>query len=380
MKKKTAIIVIVSVAVALLAAALIIWFCLKKKKVEHTGLNQRKFAVEVKEEQDKLAHIRDTIHIDIHRFDQELMRLDTANVNQAMQTLKGKYPIIAWLYPDMFLDSGNEFYPQYLSQMRGLLKDPYYSQLFKEVNSVFGDMSDIRTELKNALALYIYYFPDAQIPQFYTVALGIDPEDSRKLVYSIPSENGLNVMIHLDWYLGEKSQFYSGNGLPVYLRSQLKKENLPIHCFRNAIVWEQLPNREPITLLDNMIDQGKVYYFTEVLFYNRPVKDIFGYTDAQMKWAEQNHGKVWDYIKEKEWLFSKDAQVAQHLTGIAPFTSPFKDSPGQMGSFIGWKIVASYMENHPETSISDLMKMTNSNELLNKSGYKPRVDKDLQKK
>lgn len=372
MKKKTANIVIISVAVALLAAALVIWFCVKNRKVEHDGLNQRKFGIETKVEQDKLALIRDTIHVDIQRFDRELMNLDTAHVATAMQALKNKYPIIAWLYPDMFMPSDNKFYPQYLEQMRGLLKDPYYSQLFKDVKSVFGDMSDIQAELKEALANYIYYFPDARVPKFYAVALGIDPEDSRKLVYSIPGDDGLSVMMHLDWYLGENNQFYSGNGLPVYLRSQFKKEYLPIHCFRNAIVWEQLPNREPITLLDNMIDQGKVYYFTEMLFPARPLKDIFGYTDAQMQWAELHHGQVWDYLKEKEWLFSKDAQVAQHMTGVAPFTSPFKDSPGQMGSFIGWKIVASYMENHPETSFSELMKMTDSNELLNKSGYKPR--------
>ena len=84
---------------------------------------------------------------------------------------------------------------------------------------------------------------------------------------------------------------------------------------------------------------------------------------------------MWNYLIENDLVYSKDAAVAQHLVGISPETKPFKGSPGRMGAFIGWKIVGSFMENNPDVSLQDMMKMTDSKELLKKSGYKPQNQK-----
>ena len=52
-------------------------------------------------------------------------------------------------------------------------------------------------------------------------------------------------------------------------------------------------------------------------------------------------------------------------------TKPFKGSPGRMGAFVGWKIVCHFMENNPKISFQEMMNMTDMNEMLKKSGYKP---------
>ena len=47
-----------------------------------------------------------------------------------------------------------------------------------------------------------------------------------------------------------------------------------------------------------------------------------------------------------------------------------KESPGRLGYWVGYQIVNQYMKNEG-VSLLDLMKNTNSQEILLKSKYKP---------
>ena len=363
MNKKRILWIVGGVLLAALAAMLIIWLVQKNRKPKHEGENQRKYQVEDKAVQDTLAEIEKNLKVKVIRFDQDVYKLDTNHLQEGIRKLGKKYHGI-------FIDSTAWHYPQAVQQMKGFLADPYFVELYKYVNQQYGNMEDVETELKSALARYIYYFPDTQVPAFYSVVGGIDPDSYTKLVEGCEINGKLALILHLDWYLGKDNKYYGA--LPKYIRAQCEKRFLVIDCFRNVLVWEQLPNKEPITLLDNMLAAGKVLYFTEMLFPDRPVSDIFAYTDEELQWAEKHHGDVWNYLIENELVYSKDAKVAQHLIDVAPETKPFKDSPGRMGAFIGWKIVCNFMENHPEISLQEMMKMTDMNEMLKKSGYKPK--------
>ena len=48
-----------------------------------------------------------------------------------------------------------------------------------------------------------------------------------------------------------------------------------------------------------------------------------------------------------------------------------KDSPGRIAYYIGWEIVNDYMENNPRLTLEALMQNTESQEILQQSGYKP---------
>ncbi len=359
-------ILIISAAVVAAVGIFLLLYFLFFRKTEHEGLNQRKFVAEQRKEKNKLEEIASTIDFDFVRFDKEVQHLDTNHLQEAIRLLGKKYHGI-------FVDSTAWHYPEAIYQYRNFLRDPYFKELFQYVNRKFGDMSDVHEEIKNALTYYKYYFPEAQVPKFYTVVGGIDPESSTKLVEGHEINGQMTLILHLDWYLGKDNKFYGA--LPQYIRYQCDKKFLAIDCFRNVLIWEQLPNKEPITLLDNMVMAGKVLYFTEMLFPERSSEDVFAYKTEEVKWAEQHHGDVWNYLIENDLVYSKDAAVAQHLVGISPETKPFKGSPGRMGAFIGWKIVGSFMENNPDVSLQDMMKMTDSKELLKKSGYKPQNQK-----
>jgi hypothetical protein len=56
----------------------------------------------------------------------------------------------------------------------------------------------------------------------------------------------------------------------------------------------------------------------------------------------------------------------------APFTSPVsQESPGRLGTFIGWQIVKGYMEKNDKLGLKDLMNEENFQKILENSGYRP---------
>ncbi|PJB58994.1 MAG: gliding motility lipoprotein GldB, partial [Bacteroidetes bacterium CG_4_9_14_3_um_filter_41_19] len=56
----------------------------------------------------------------------------------------------------------------------------------------------------------------------------------------------------------------------------------------------------------------------------------------------------------------------------APFTTGFSnESAPRVGIWLGWQIVKAYHENHPEISLNELISNADTQEILQKSGYKP---------
>ena len=55
-----------------------------------------------------------------------------------------------------------------------------------------------------------------------------------------------------------------------------------------------------------------------------------------------------------------------------PFTSEIsQQSPGRLGMWVGWRIVESYMNHHPEVTLADLLAENDAQHILEHSYYKP---------
>jgi len=71
-------------------------------------------------------------------------------------------------------------------------------------------------------------------------------------------------------------------------------------------------------------------------------------------------------------LFKTDYMTINKLTKDAPFTSYFpRESPGRAANWIGWQIVRKYMERHKDITLSQLMKETRYQKILDGSAYDP---------
>lgn len=349
-------ILLISLVVALIALLCIILISRVRHRADDG--NSRKAEVEEKRQVRKeVESIYDQISVEILRYDRDLFAMDRAHIPDELHRLTTKYP--------RFIDSTAWKNEMYIRQITDFLEDPYIQEIHKDVDKTFPSLAAEEEQLKKALGIYKYYFPDSQIPVFYGVVAGIDP--SAPFVLSVDNE----VIINLDWYLGKDYKYYKDYRIPQYIREECERKYIPLDCFRRAIAYRHLPQKTPVTLLDYMIEEGKIIYFTELMFPETAAADVIGYSEEKFAWAEKYQADVWNYLIENDLLFSKDEDPIRRLVREAPFSNPFKNSPGRIGAFIGWRIIVNYMEKHPEISLNELMGETNSRNILDKSGYKP---------
>ena len=83
---------------------------------------------------------------------------------------------------------------------------------------------------------------------------------------------------------------------------------------------------------------------------------------------------MWRYFIEKKLLYDTDQKLIPRFINPAPFSKFYleidNESPGRVGSWIGWQIVRSFMENN-EVSLEQLLQM-DAKEIFERSKYKPK--------
>lgn len=315
----------------------------------------RKFRVRTTQ----LTPIRNRIHIDIRRYEKDLFNLDLDNLPKEIERISARYP-------DELIQKGIWNDPQMMARLKAYLEDPVIRDIYDEVMKVYPDLDELTVELEDALTYYRYYYPDAEIPAFYTLVPGID--FTSPTVFGVDS----NIFINLDMYLGPDYKYYSQYGIPKYISARYDGKYIAIDCFKKALVYKYLPQDTKFTLLENMIYEGKKLYFTELMFPKRNEEDIIGYPRDKFDWAVKHQYDIWNYLVGKNELFSKAEKELTAYIREAPFTKVFGNtSPGRLGIFIGWKIVQSYMENNPDITLQELMGNTDARMILNQSQYKP---------
>jgi hypothetical protein len=178
------------------------------------------------------------------------------------------------------------------------------------------------------------------------------------------------VLISLDLYLGKNHRFYE---FPDYLKQNFEPSQIMSDLVSSFAVHKIKPPTDK-TLLSQMIYAGKELYLKDILLPETPDEVKIGYKPDQQKWCQENESYMWSYFIEDKLLYSSDSKLANRFINVAPFSKFYLEidnqSPGRVGSWIGWQIVRAFMENNP-VSIPQLMKME-ANELFQKSKYKPK--------
>lgn len=332
----------------ILTLAIICSACHKKEKVTAPPLT--------KEQETKIREV----NVDVIRYDQVLFNLDKKHLADELKGLYGKYP------ENLIVKNGWED-PQLLAGMMGYLSDPIIQEIYAEVQKQYPNTNDLRKELNAAFKIYLTHFPDDSIHNIYTLVPGMDFETPSVFGY----EN--NLFICLDMYLGKDFKHYSLAGMPKFIAARCDRKYMAADCFSLGLAYKHLPDKTPISVLDYMIEYGKILFFTQTMFPDVEPRDIMKYSEEQYQWAEKHEAAVWQYLIEKNLLYAKDEDKIRRLIDETPFTRDFgNDSPGRVGRYMGWKIVQSYMHNHPEVTLSELMNNTNAQSILNSAGYKPK--------
>lgn len=296
------------------------------------------------------------VKVDFERLEHSFYGLK--NENEIAAFLQ-QHPVFANKYLQQNEDPNNG---QLVSRLLQLIREPNLQQFAKETQEHFGDMADVQENLNNAFKHLKYYYPQFVVPQVKTFVSGLLGTD-------IFLSDSL-VIIGLDYFAGKKASYRPQQ--PDYILMRYEKENIVPALF-TLISSRYNKTDQNNTMLAEMVNYGKSYYFTKQMMPCTSDSLIIGYSDQQMADINYNEGKIWAHFVEKGLLFETNHFKINKYTGERPSVPEISARcPGRIANWVGWQIVKKYMAENPQVTLTQLMAETNSQKIFTQSKYKPK--------
>jgi hypothetical protein len=318
-------------------------------------------------------HIPDVsqIPMDLHidRFDQAFFALDTNQIAQSLRQLQQEFPYFCNDFTSDILGAAplsdtnttaifacHQFLVSYLP-----VKD--------SLERKYPNLNWLEKDLDQAFRFIRYYFPQYNPPPHVVAFIG--PFDAPGVAIT-----RFTLAIGLQLYAGHNFAFYNsmeGQELyPAYISRRFERPYIPVNCMK-AIAEDMFPDSSAnLSLIGQIVEKGKYWWLTD-LFLPRTEDSLkTGFSQKQLDWCQANEGLIWNYVLQHEDLYNIDPDVIKNYIGDSPSTPGMPDiSPGNIGQWIGWKIVEKYVEDHPEAGPKEIMRM-DPRKLFEESKYKPR--------
>ncbi len=296
------------------------------------------------------------------RFDSLLLHADSSNLLQSVKAMYKAAP---------------EFMPYYVANVMGsnptdtveaarllglFLTNSSFKQVNKDVEKVFANADTIQANIDMAYQYLNQYFPEIKTPKVYFYVSGFNTP--------IILEDQF-VGIGLDLYLGGNYPAYREMSYEYLLYNMRPASIAP--DLLSAILFKHFTfDGTNERLLESMLYRGKIMYLLSLIMPQVPPHDIMGYTRFEWEWSRKYESKIWNSIVGQKDLYSTDLALINKYLNDAPFTATIsQESPGRLGTWVGWQIIGEYMKNNPDVSIVQLMKLTDYQQILNKSEYQP---------
>ena len=308
-----------------------------------------------------VSHIK--VNISIQRFEQDIFQSDFEKIEDSIKNFKTKYGEFFEIFNHKIVQLGSTENPAYPALLKGFITDYTMNQLYKKVTKDFPHIDTLENQLAAIFTFYKYYFPNKPVPRIITFISGFNQ--------SMVTTDTI-IGIGLDKYLGSKCEYYKRLGIPAYARVNMYKEKIPTDCAKAWALTQFTMSDSSFNLLSNMIYQGKIIYFTQMMVPDANDTILTGLSKHNIEWCEKNENQMWTYLIEKKLLFTSDYLTINKFIQDGPFTKDFgQSSPGRAAVWIGWQIIQSYMDKYPEVSLKELMEDNDFQTILNKAKYKP---------
>lgn len=286
------------------------------------------------------------LEVKVERFDKVFFESKPKDLDK----VKAAYPF--------FFPAGNDD-----SVWLNKMQDPIWRELYVEVQKKYADIKPVKMGLDSLFKHIKYYFPKTKTPKVITIISEMDYNN--KVIYA----DSL-LIISLELYLGKNHKFYQ---FPNYIKQNFEENQIMpdvVSSFSKQKITPVMDKK----FLSQMVYFGKQLYLKDLLLPNYTDAEKMGYTPEQIIWCQENESYMWRYFIEKEMLYSDDQKLFPRFINPAPFSKFYleidNESPGQVGKWIGWQMVRSYMKNN-DVSLADLLK-TDAQEIFVKSKYKPK--------
>ena len=236
--------------------------------------------------------------------------------------------------------------------------------LAMDVKRVFGNEEKLKAEFTQAFKNLKYYYPEMQIPRIETAISGFETD-----MYVSDSL----IIVGLDYYLGKGARFRPN--MYDYMLRQYNPENIVPSTMLLYGISPQINHMDDNnkTALADMVAYGKSFYFAKQMVPCTPDSVFIWYSAEEIKGAWENQDLIWARLIEDKLLYSTSHLLKQQYLGERPKTAQVgPDCPGRIAQWVGWQIVKSYMKQHPDLTLPDLMNSGNADKLFEESKYKPK--------
>lgn len=308
-----------------------------------------------------VTHIK--VELEVQHFEDAFFSVDTTKLEASLQTLHSKYP----RFTTDFLSNILELMPQKeVADLKSFYKA--YQPLYKSSTAIFKKQSEEFNTVKNGLQLVKYYFPEYPLPKKLITFVG--PINS---FATIITEDAIAIGLQL--FMGKDHPLYTSEQgqmlYPAYVSRRFEPAYIPVSAM-NAIVMDLYPGQHfGKPLIAQMVELGKKMYLTDHLLPTTADSLIIGYPQKQLDACYANEKNIWAFFVQNDMLYKTDPQLIREYVTDGPFTNALgKDSPGNIGQFVGWQIVKKWVSKNKGISMDSLMKK-DPVQLFEESRYKP---------
>jgi len=290
---------------------------------------------------------------------------DSLNLIDSLIYFSNTQPEIADLYFNQLLGLGNTQNDQFLESAVLLFNNPEMNKLKDTVNLYKKQFTNELLTLETGLKYFKHYFPEKKTPKIFTAITEFGP--------SAFTLDTLIAGISLDMYLGPEFVYYPSVGYYKYQIRNFKPEFLPSNTLK-AIYQAHFPYEPAVNnFINQAVHNGKLLYLLDVSLPDTEDYIKIGYLPEHIAWCQNNEGRIWGFLIENELLYETQSNKYGKYVNEGPTSSGMPpESPGNVGSWVGWKIVRAFMQQHPGFSLQKLMGIEDGQYILSKSKYKPK--------
>jgi hypothetical protein len=292
------------------------------------------------------AQLGPTPRLNEIRFDSAFFAMDSLHFEADLAKLVQQYPQFSEDYFNriLMLSSKKEsekilaFYKAYLPIYQATSKIQAYKKASPEIAAAFKR--------------FHFYFPTYPLPKQIIYFIG-----PLETYGNVVTKDGLAIGLQL--YMGAASSWYFSEQIntiyPTYISRHFAPEYIVVNSVQNI-----LNDYDPLTLngkqlIEQMIEIGKRQYILSQCLPNASDTLILGYTSNQLKAIEDNKGDIWTFLSSQNRLFSVDPSLTSAIINEAPYNDYFgEDIPGNVGKYIGYTIVKSWMKQQDKKLKNDL--------------------------
>lgn len=306
------------------------------------------------------------VDLQIQRFDQDFFVMDTSQLSSESAKLLEQYPeffpffhetLMAWNQPATSFALND-------SAVANFISNPDIRMVYDSVQKKYPNNDFIKKDLTQAFKYHKYYFPNKPIPEIITYISTFNQQG-----FTL-GDNKLG--LGLDMHLGQNFELYPSTGYPTYITKEFAPEYLACHAMKLIVSNSYSQTLKRNRLLDEMVFQGKMLYFLDLVLPEVHDSIKLGYTATQEEWCRNNEEQIWSFFIEKKLLYESEISKYDAFTMPGPTTMGMPpSSPGNIGAWVGLQIIRKWAKENPDVPFDELFDIHDGQTILKQARYKP---------